>query len=112
MGAELTDAMAIRFLNKATFGATPKDVESLREMGVERWVDKQLSMPLTENQYLTKTIELAKEAEPDINPYTVEEYLEDNDIVFNKNKASFFSPRFMQSSWFDIALTSEDQFKT
>ena len=110
-GDKLTDAIAIRFLNKATFGATQKDIQDLRNMGVEAWVEKQLNMPLKENEYLIKTIELAKEALPDENPYSIKEYLEDNDIVFNKNVASFFSPRFMESAWFDIAVTSKDQLR-
>ena len=111
-GDKLTDAMAIRFLNKATFGSTPKDIKDLREKGVEAWVDEQLNMPLkSENQYLIKTIEIAKEAEPDKNHNTIEEYLEDNEIVFNKSYASFHSPRFMQSAWFDIAITSQDQLR-
>ena len=110
-GDKLTDAMAIRFLSKAGFGANQKDIEKLRSMGVEAWVEEQLNMPLEEDQYLIKTIKLAKEAVPDQNPNTVEEYLADNDIVFNKQYASFFSRRFMESAWFDIAVTSKDQLR-
>jgi uncharacterized protein (DUF1800 family) len=103
--------MAIRFLNKATFGATRDDVKELRKLGVAGWVDKQLSMPLVDNQYLTKMIKFAKQAMPKQTPHTVEEYLTDNDIVFNKEYASFHSPRMMMSSWYDMALRSEDQLR-
>jgi uncharacterized protein (DUF1800 family) len=108
---QLTDAMAIRFLNKATFGATRDDVKTLREKGVVSWLNAQLKMPLRRDQYLTKTIQIGKEARPDQNTHTVDEYLADNDMVFNKNVASFHSPTFMQSAWFDVALTSKDQLR-
>ena len=107
----LTNALAIRFLNKATFGATKADIEHLQEIGVEKWVDEQLAKPLVENNYLIKTIELTKEAAPLQNPSSVEEYIADNDTVFNKEYASFHSPTFMQSAWFDIAMTSPDQLR-
>jgi len=110
-GDALSDAMAIRFLNKATFGANKDSIKELRRLGVVKWVDKQLSLPLVKNNYLIKTIEMAKEAAPSENPNSVEEYLADNDIVFNKAKASFHSPRFMESAWFDIAMTSPDQIR-
>ena len=102
---------AIRFLNKATFGATQKDIKHIQKIGIEAWIDKQLAMPLQDNIYLSKMIKLAKEAEPTINPYSVDEYLADNDKVFNKERASFHSPRYRMSAWFDIALTSNDQLR-
>jgi len=105
------DAIAIRFLNKATFGATKENVKELKAKGVEKWLDDQLSMPLVDNIYLTKMIELAKKAQPKDNNYTIAEYLEDNNIVFNKNIASFHSPRYRMSAWFDIALTAKDQLR-
>jgi len=108
---ELNQSVAIRFLNKATFGATQESIQELQSLGVEGWIDKQLSLPLVADNYLRKTIEIAKEAEPTKNPYSIEEYLADNDKVFNKNVASFHSPRFMQSAWFDTALRAPDQLR-
>ena len=108
---KLTDDMAIRFLNKATFGANKESLKELKKLGVVAWVDKQLSLSLTKDNYLIKTIKFAKQANPEHNPNTVKEYLADNDIVFNKKYASFHSPRFMQSAWFDIAMTSKDQLR-
>jgi len=110
-GDALSDAMAIRFLNKATFGANKESLAELKKLGVVKWVDEQLSMPLVKDNYLIKTIEMAKEALPSQNPNSVEEYLADNDIVFNKEYASFHSPRFMESAWFDIAMRSPDQLR-
>ncbi len=43
-GSELTDRMAVKFLNMATFGATPELVAELKSKGVVAWVDEQLNM--------------------------------------------------------------------
>ena len=83
----LTDAQAIRFLNKTTFGATKESIEELKNKGVEKWIAEQFSISLDDRVYLRKTIELAKETQPTINPYSVDDYLADNEKVFNKNEA-------------------------
>ncbi|BCX47993.1 calcium-binding-repeat protein [Haloferula helveola] len=36
---------AARFLMQATFGPTPEDIEHVREIGYEAWIDEQLAMP-------------------------------------------------------------------
>ena len=105
------NAIAIRFLNKATFGATKENIEALKSKGVVAWIDEQLALPLNDNQYLIKMIEMAKKMLPDENLNTVEEYLADNDMMFNQNVASFHSPRYRMSAWFNIALKSEDQLR-
>jgi len=110
-GKALTDALARRFLNKATFGATETSVKHLQKIGILAWMKEAFKQPYIPNEYLKKTILLAKAAEPKNNTHTVEEYLADNVIVFNKNVASFHSPRYMMSAWFDIALTSESQLR-
>jgi len=107
----ITDKIAIRFLNKATFGATMDDVAHLKEIGVEKWLDEQFAMSKSDQPYLRKMIEIAKDADPDNNTYSVEEYLSDNDIVFNKNVGSFHSPRFRLASWYDNALRAKDQLR-
>ena len=43
-GSALTTAMAYKFLNMATFGATPELAETLKRKGVVQWVDEQLNM--------------------------------------------------------------------
>jgi len=108
---DINRSVAIRFLNKTTFGATEDSIEELQKYGVVGWLDKQLSIPLDSDIYLKKTIELAKDAEPDNNPFSLDDYLKDNDKVFNKNVASFHSLRFMQSAWFTLALNAKDQLR-
>ena len=110
-GDALTDKMAIRFLNKATFGATTQSVEELRKVGVVNWVDKQLATTKLEQPYLKEMIRISKEAEPDNNSYSIEEYLADNDKVYNKNVGSFHSPRYRLSAWYNYALNSDDQLR-
>jgi len=108
---DINDSVAIRFLNKATFGASSNDVLELKKDGVVKWIDKQLALPLEEDIYLKKMISVAKQCEPDVNSESASEYIKDNDTVFNKNKASFHSPRYRMSSWFDNALRGDDQLR-
>ena len=108
---ELNTTVAVRFLNKATFGATLQDVKNLQKQGVEKWMASQFAIPEKPNIYLTKMIRLAKQCEPDVNSASITQYLQDNDTVFNKNKASFHSPRYRMTSWFDSALSEEDQLR-
>ncbi len=105
----IDDYTATRFLNKATFGATKEDIEELKSLGVVAWLNQQLAMPLEKDVYLKKMIEISKEADPSNNLYSIEEYLEDNDKVYNQNVASFHSPRYRMSSWFHNVLTQKDQ---
>src|SRR5215472_12620891 len=37
-----TDKQAIHVLNRMTFGPRPGDVEQVRKMSVEKWIDQQL----------------------------------------------------------------------
>ena len=110
-GSALTDKMAIRFLNKATFGATTDSVKALRETGVVAWVDHELNRMKSEQPYLKEMIRISQEAEPDNNRYSIEEYLADNDIVYNKNVGSFHSPRYRLSAWYHYALNGADQLR-
>ena len=107
----ISDRIAIRFLNKATFGATSKSVEHLKEVGIKAWLDEQFSKTKLDQPYLREMIRIAKQAEPEDNNYSIEEYLADNDIVFNKKKASFHSPKYRLSAWYKYALNGEDQLR-
>ena len=40
-------AAAARFLDQATFGATESDVERVRDIGMERWIDQQFDAPMS-----------------------------------------------------------------
>ena len=109
---DINQTIAIRFLNKATFGATPESIKELQTEGVVNWVNNQLNMSADDNIYLIKMMIVAKQATPDAFPNTIEEYLDpNNDIVFNKSTASFQSPRFRMTSWFDVALNSPKQLR-
>jgi uncharacterized protein (DUF1800 family) len=108
---KLSDKIAVRFLNKATFGATPADVKHLQDIGVRAWLEEQFNLKNTKDKYLIKMIEIAKKYKPNENNYSIKEYLEDNDIVFNKNVGSFDSPRYRLSAWFDIVINSKTQLR-
>jgi uncharacterized protein (DUF1800 family) len=41
---------AARFLMQATFGPTPEDIEHVRSIGYEAWIDEQLAMPASKLQ--------------------------------------------------------------
>jgi hypothetical protein len=80
-------------------------------MGIVKWVDTQLDMPMKENIYTIKTIQIAKNFAPNENDDTIDDYLADNDVVFNKNVGSFNSPRYRLGAWFDIAVNAQDQLR-
>ena len=109
---KIDDYIAVRFLNKATFGATAQSISELKQKGVVKWLDEQLNMPiLDKNLHLRTTIDIAKKFEPDSFKDSIEEYLADNDIVFNKEKASFQLRRYQNSAWFTISLFQKDQLR-
>jgi uncharacterized protein (DUF1800 family) len=109
---QISDATAIRFLNKATFGANKKSLKLFKEEGILAWLDRQLSLPNSPtHRHLRRTITLAKKFEPSNHTATVEEYLADNDTVFNKNVASFQMRRYQMSAWFETAMNDRDQLR-
>ena len=106
----LTQRMAIRFLTKATFGASSEDVRHLQKIGVQAWLKEQFAKPYEEQGYLKHMIALAKAAEPQKYNASIQEYLANNDKVFGQD-FSFFSIRYFISSWFGIALKASDQLR-
>ncbi len=108
-GKDITDRIAVRFLNKATFGATTESVKHLKEIGIEKWIEEQLSMEPSSQPYLRKTIELGKGREVDRYKASVEEYLADNGIIFNDGEGSSRAMDFVTSAWFTHALLAKDQ---
>jgi len=109
---ELNDSVAYRFLNKATFGATPEEVEHLKKIGVKAWLEEQLSLPAADQPYLRRMITTAINFAPDENNYTLEEYLDiTNDIVFNRNIGSFNSQKYFLGAWMDVAVHAKDQLR-
>ncbi len=78
-GDNLTQEMAYRFLNMATFGATEELANELRQKGVVAWVDEQLNMaynPKTQST-LRQALLWAKLLEPEyLNGNSVDEIIE------------------------------------
>ena len=108
---EINNSIAVRFLNKATFGATDDSVKELQSKGIEKWLDEQLNMSYDDNIYLKNMIIMAQKVEPKEYNYSISDYLEDNNIVFNKKTASFNSSRYRLTSWFQVALNSPKQLR-
>jgi len=50
----IDNSVAVRFLNKATFGANKQSIIRLQQLGVLDWLNEQLNMPINKNIYLTK----------------------------------------------------------
>jgi uncharacterized protein (DUF1800 family) len=45
---ELTDADIVRFLNQATFGATPAEIARVKQMGLEAWLNDQAQKKMSD----------------------------------------------------------------
>ena len=110
---------AVRFLNMATFGATKNEVEYLRQIGIEDWVDEQLNAPSAYDSdsddhlsYAQRMIDIAIMADPVKWNHTREEYLDtSNDIVFNREYGAFHPQFYFNSTWFENALNAQDQLR-
>ncbi len=99
--ANLTDRMAVKFLDMATMGATPKMVEELKRKGVLAWVDEQLAKPwkfkkesivynmmyyalkMRPHDYCQKYNLPIPQTDAEINAL-INRFLADNDTVFNR----------------------------
>ena len=100
-GKELTDRMAVKFLNMATMGATPELVKELKQKGVVNWVNEQLAkkwdykkesvvynmmhdvLKMRPYAYCEKANIPIPKTEDEIEK-TIQIFLEDNDKVFNR----------------------------
>jgi uncharacterized protein (DUF1800 family) len=109
--SNIDDKTVINFLSHVTFGATEQSKKELKDEGIVQWLGNQLSQPYVENMHLTKTINLAKRAEPTKHTESLDAYLADNDTVFNRSTASFTVAKFQMSAWFDTALFAPDQLR-
>lgn len=47
----MPDPSIVRFLNQATFGATPADMESIRTRWREGWIQDQMALPITQTHW-------------------------------------------------------------
>jgi uncharacterized protein (DUF1800 family) len=62
--APASDVEAARFLNQATFGATPAAIAELRALGYRAWIERQLALPMSRSLPYVQ----AHPAEPDDAP--------------------------------------------
>ncbi len=124
-GDALTDRMAVRFLDMATFGSTPEAVDALRKKGVVAWVDEQLAKPWErkKDSVLYQTIHQILESGPYIHvrdqkdlPYSqidkrTEEYIADNDTIFAKHRTNAGYLEFTSSTIFGVQLDDDAQLR-
>ncbi len=124
-GRELTDRMALRFLNKATFGSTPDAVELLRRKGVVEWVDEQLNKPWDprKDSVLYNTINMVLQSGPyqyaglqknfpyDRIDAKTQEFIADNDTVFNRNRENLDVLEYHSSALFGLQLEDDAQLR-
>ena len=109
--SDINNKDAIKFLSLATFGATKESIESLKSLGIEKWVNRQLALPYVPNNHLRETIIIAKGLKPSRHTADIEAYIADNEVVFNKNQGDPQVRYAQTSAWFQNTLLSEDQLR-
>ena len=105
---QVTDNEAARFLTQSTFGTTFSDIDQVKLLGYEGWINEQVKLPL--ELHLPKFIELSKRMcfnlDPDPPPYQV------------PPSGSFLGPYpdgthpyGRQQIWWQSAVESPDQLR-
>jgi len=107
---DVNHTVALRFLNKATFGASKNDIKNLQRKGIITWLDEELAKPKTNDIYLINMINIAKTYEPERFTYSVDDYLTDNEHVFY-NQEIFTLFKYFRDSWFSTTLEANDQLR-
>lgn len=124
----LTDRMAVRFLNMATFGSTPEAVRALRQKGVVAWVDEQLNKPWDSkaDSVLYNTIHQVLESGPyqyagvgpsdNSFPYSqidakTQAFIADNNTIFNKHRVNLDVIEYHSSALFGGQLDDDAQLR-
>lgn len=104
----------IKFLTQASFGPTEEEVASVMEKGFATWIDDQMQIPHTEDG-VVQIMTFAKEFDPNAYPLTIEEYMNDDENIFNSASAALPSNKyfsmFQMSMWFRNALLGEEQLR-
>jgi len=117
-GTDLTDRMAVKFLNMATFGATPELIKDLKKEGVKKWIDKQLSKEYNPQQesVLRRMIKMAEQI--DYNRFTnggrcsLEDWFkEDSGCYFNRGGGFADLMRVHGSTIFNAHASYENQLR-
>jgi len=130
-GSELSDEMAVRFLNMTTFGATPTLVKELKSKGVVQWVDEQLNMPYDAKKdgILRGTIVDSLSSFPDkfsftfgsntqkfeLNEKNIQMLLKPNAYNFNQHGSTFNASGAMglwvTNALYNVMLSSKSQLR-
>lgn len=85
--SKLSYYAAARFAEQVSFGATPELIADIQSMGIEKWIDTQLAMP-------------------------VQEATLPNDVLNYSNQAGeFTAARYRIDEFWDSALTAKDQLR-
>lgn len=94
---------AHRLLLQTTFGPTFEDLERVQTLGAKRWVDEQLDAPSAYDSatdshltHLQRTIEIARQAEPNTPWYATE--------VFNQQEADFSVDDYQMAAWWENVI--------
>jgi uncharacterized protein (DUF1800 family) len=87
-GFPASDAEAARFLNQATFGATPQTISQLKGSGLDNWFNLQVAQPATLSRPFLETL-------------TVSENAAGNNL----------SQTHRVQRWIDVAVTGPDQLR-
>jgi uncharacterized protein (DUF1800 family) len=122
---DLTEAMAVKFLNMSTFGATPELLKEIQTKGVIKWVDDQLAMQYDEKKQSTlrRLISVLTSIDPDY--YStfwgkkrdcgsdIEKWMKNDGVcIFNQSKRNHgdeLSESF--SKIFDAQMRYKDQLR-
>lgn len=99
--ATLSVAEAVRFLNQASFGPDTPTLASVRQLGIEEWVDQQLAMPLGPSN-LNRTVEIALMSEP------ATQWFGPYGFVPPRNSPLWV---YQNAAWWEQALTASDQLR-
>jgi uncharacterized protein (DUF1800 family) len=101
--ALVSEADAHRFLVQATFGPTLSELRELQSMGIEAWLERQLTAPAAYDSpsdghltHFERTVEISMLAEPS------KTWFEHG--VFNWNAPSLHVGDYQYSAWLDHAL--------
>ncbi|MGB1092461.1 MAG: DUF1800 domain-containing protein, partial [Oceanobacter sp.] len=97
---EVGQREAIQLLQQASFGPSSESIQRVQSLGLEGWVDWQLSLPRSQSQLL-RTMEIAFSYNPEYDWYSTGRF----------NPGNYEVERFQLSTWWQQALLAEDQLR-
>jgi len=112
---EITDEIAVRFLNKTTFGSTPSLVKELKQKGIVKWLNEQLSYDYDEkSDSLTReSLKMAKYINPEAYSLDINEYLKEDSTISLPPIGSdiYMMRRYFLSNWYKDVFYSKKQLR-